>query len=160
MSSTIERSKDEFDVNPYWRHQMSIASSLAARLAKAKSEQNLRLVVLLNEEEKQAIQTFMVSAPSCQLPQRSLGQSIARLFGKLQKYLFSRDRPCIEPIVVANRETIWQGYDPKTGDRYCCETEAEIIDWLETITYQPPTPSPYGQWGGISAYRQFSRSDA
>ena len=131
---------------------MNITTSLEARLAKAKAEQNLPLVALLQKEQK-VIQTFVVSAPS--RDRNSLIQVVTSLFGKLQNRLFKEKLPYIEQTVLATGGTIWQGYDPKTGARYCGETEAEIVDWLETLAYQPISPSPYGRWGGVQTYRKY-----
>lgn len=158
MSLTLEKERNEVDVIPYWqRHQMSMAASLETRLAKAKAKQDLQLVAQLQQEQK-VVRTFMLSALSCELPQRSFTQAIFDLCGKLQKYLLDRKLPYIKKTTRATGEILWQGCDPKTGAKYCCETEAEIVDWLETITYQPPTHSPYRLWGGAQAYRQLSRS--
>ena len=43
-----------------------------------------------------------------------------------------RNEPRIEMLRDAEGQALWQIHDPYSGQQFICQSESEVLDWLET----------------------------
>jgi len=129
------------------KHQENIKASLANRLAKAKAEADAQLVDLLEQEQLQLRKYFVTTiAPS---PSEWMRNLWSKLFYKFNP---TTTEPSVEMITAERGEMIWRGYNPGTDETFYANTEAEIIDWLETLVHRPSNIAMYGAWGAYNPW--------
>lgn len=111
------------------RHRANIAASLAHRLAQARAARNFQLLSLLEQEQQQ-------------LNQRQPTQTNLSTLTQWGKAVWNRlVNATASPAVSIQAKTgdsgavIWRAYNPTTGETRYAETEAEVIDWVESQQY-------------------------
>jgi hypothetical protein len=123
------------------QHQANIAATLAHRLEKARMAQNLQLVALLEQEQRQ------LQAPVAQRFWEASGQWLTNLGTQLVQAIAHPAELSIERIIGDSGEVLLRAYDPETGETRYAETENEIVDWIETSRARGITPGILGLWG-------------
>jgi len=96
------------------KHKATISGLLTRRLEIAKANQNSQLVSLLEQERQQL--------------EHSQTQPVKINFWN---WLTQPMQISVKQLPSSLGGTIWEGYNPRTGETRHAETEAEIIDWLE-----------------------------
>ncbi len=96
------------------KHKATIAGLLTHRLEIARANQNSQLVSLLEQERQQL--------------EHSQTQPVKTNFWN---WLTQPMQISIKQLPSSLGGTIWEGYNPTTGETRHAATEAEIIDWLE-----------------------------
>ncbi len=125
------------------KHQANIAAALAHRLEKAKMAQNLQLVALLEQEQRQ----LQGQVPGVQGLWTASVQWLANLRAQLVQAVAEPAELSIERIVGDSGHVLLRAYDPETGETRYAETESEIVDWIETSRARGMTPGILGLWG-------------
>ena len=107
------------------KHKANIVASLAHRLDRARAAQNFQLLTLL-EQEQQLIQTQPTQTGFKPI---QWGKAVLT---RLMDALANSSTVSLEAVTSDSGAVIWRAYDPTTGETRYAETEAEVIDWLET----------------------------
>ncbi len=99
----------------FTKHQANISSSLIRRVKAAKTNQNSQLLTLLEQEQKE-------------LDNRSA-------FSVQRHFWDWLNRPSyldVKQVMGSTDAKIWRACDSRTGEIRYAQTEAEIIDWIES----------------------------
>lgn len=108
---------------PLSRHQDNIMTSLAQRLQRAKSSNDLRLIQLLEQEKKQIEQKV--------LPLESRSRGLTTIQNWLSDRLFGKDGLQVSQFVDSAKDNWWYAFDPQTGNCVYADSEAELRLWIK-----------------------------
>lgn len=126
MMSTLLNHQHELSA----KHRANIAASLAHRLNRARAARNFQLLSLLEQEQQQLNQRQLTQTT---LP--TLTQWGKAVWNRFVNATISCPAISIQAITGDSGDVIWRAYNPTTGETRYAETEAEVIDWVESQQY-------------------------